>query len=65
VSIQPHATLVAPQVAPIVAKYAGKPELVEQITLATRVQQNNDDALKWAIGTARLLEQVRAGLRCW
>jgi hypothetical protein len=52
-------------VAPIVAKYAGKPELVEQITLATRVQQNNDDALKWAIGTARLLEQVRAGLRCW
>jgi hypothetical protein len=56
------ATSPAPQVAPLVAKYAGKPELEEQVTIATLVQQNNAGSLKFAIGSARLLEQVRAGL---
>ncbi len=52
------------QVAPLVAKYAGRPELEEQVTISTLVQQNNAASLKFGIGSARLLEQVRWALCC-
>uniref|UniRef100_A0A8C4SMZ4 Selenoprotein J n=2 Tax=Erpetoichthys calabaricus TaxID=27687 RepID=A0A8C4SMZ4_ERPCA len=44
------------KLAPIVAMYAGKPELLEKVEQATRVTQNDDVCVSLTLAGARLLE---------
>ncbi|KAG2461635.1 CRJ1C protein, partial [Polypterus senegalus] len=44
------------KLAPIVAMYAGKPELLEKVEQATRVTQNDDMCVSLTLAGARLLE---------
>lgn len=46
------------QVPAIVAKYAGKPDLLEAVEEAVRVQQNNTYAVAVGLAAARILEKV-------
>lgn len=39
--------------APIVAFYAGKPDMLEKVELATRVTQNNDACVAETLAAAR------------
>jgi len=45
----------------LVARYAGKPELLAQVEAAIRVQQNNDKAVAYGSAAARILERVVLG----
>ncbi|GAX80493.1 hypothetical protein CEUSTIGMA_g7931.t1 [Chlamydomonas eustigma] len=42
----------------IVAKYGGKPELLNVAEKAIRVQQNNDDAVRYGLTAVKLMEKV-------
>ncbi len=50
--------------APIVACYAGKPEMLERIEEATRVTQNNDICVAVTLAAARLVIYDLLDLRC-
>lgn len=45
----------------VVARYAGRPELPAMVEAAVRVQQNNDEAVKYGLAGALLLEKVVLG----
>ncbi len=49
---------VRPQAALLVARYAGKPELRARVEEAVRVQQNNDNAVRYGLAGALILEKV-------
>lgn len=49
------------KIVPVVARFAGKPELLDKITQAIKVHQNNDEAIAFGIAAARLLEAVILG----
>jgi type III secretory pathway component EscS len=42
----------------IVAAYLGSPKMLSMVEAATRVQQNNDKAVSFAVGAAKILEKV-------
>ena len=42
----------------LLAKYAGRPECMQKMEEAIRVQQNNDDAVKYGIAAAKIMERV-------
>ncbi|KAK1878892.1 Crystallin J1C [Dissostichus eleginoides] len=44
------------KLAPVVAFYAGKPEMLEKVEQAVRVTQNNDDCVAETLAAARILE---------
>uniref|UniRef100_A0A0E9TZA0 Uncharacterized protein n=1 Tax=Anguilla anguilla TaxID=7936 RepID=A0A0E9TZA0_ANGAN len=44
------------KLAPVVALYAGKPEMLEKVEAATRVTQNNDLCVVVTLAAARFLE---------
>lgn len=44
------------KLAPIVAFYAGQPDMLEKVELATRVTQNNDECVAGTLAAARFLE---------
>uniref|UniRef100_A0A672LRL4 Uncharacterized protein n=1 Tax=Sinocyclocheilus grahami TaxID=75366 RepID=A0A672LRL4_SINGR len=46
------------KLAPIVACYAGKPEMLERVEEATHVTQNNDICVAVALAAARFLEHI-------
>ncbi len=50
--------------APIVACYAGKPEMLERIEEAIRVTQNNDICVAVTLAAARLVIYDLLDLRC-
>lgn len=50
--------------APIVACYAGKPEMLERIEEATRVTQNNDICVAVTLAAARLVIYDLIDMRC-
>jgi ADP-ribosylglycohydrolase len=49
------------KVVPVVGRYAGSPELLDKVTQAIRVHQNNQKAVAFGIAAARLLEAVILG----
>ncbi|KAG2427884.1 hypothetical protein HYH02_014488 [Chlamydomonas schloesseri] len=49
------------KVIPVVARYAGRPGLVQAVDAAVRAQQNNDEAVELAWAAALVLEQVVLG----
>jgi ADP-ribosylglycohydrolase len=49
------------KVVPVVGRYAGCPELLDKVTTAVMVHQNNQKAVAFAIASARLLEAVILG----
>ncbi|KAG7457161.1 hypothetical protein MATL_G00243580 [Megalops atlanticus] len=49
------------KLAPIVARYAGKPEMLEKVEDAIRVTQNNDACVTETLAAARLLEHYILG----
>lgn len=53
-----HPSAPVPQAALLVARYAGQPELLPAVEAAIRVQQNNDQAVKFGTDAARVLEKV-------
>ncbi len=50
--------------APIVACYAGKPEMLERIEEAIRVTQNNDICVAVTLAAARLVIYDLIDMRC-
>lgn len=59
--------VIRPQAALLVARYAGKPELRARVEEAVRVQQNNDNAVRYGLAGALILEKVVlvSGGRAW
>lgn len=49
------------KVVPVTCRYAGSPELVEKVTQAIKVHQNNQKAIAFGIASARLLEAILLG----
>ena len=49
------------KVAPLVARYAGSPELYEHLESAVRMTNNSDLAVAYAVGLARALEGIVTG----
>jgi len=49
------------KIVPVVAKYAGSPDLVDKLTQAIRVHQNNDKAVAFGTVAGRLLEAIILG----
>jgi ADP-ribosylglycohydrolase len=49
------------KIAPIVARYAGKPELTQKVEEAVRLTQNNEKAVEHGIMAAKILEAVILG----
>ncbi|CAB9507790.1 ADP-ribosylglycohydrolase [Seminavis robusta] len=49
------------KVVPVVARYHGKPDLVDRLSQAVRVHQNNQKAVAFGIAAARILEAVILG----
>ena len=49
------------KIVPVTCRYAGSPELVEKITEAIKVHQNNQKAIAFGITSARILEAVLLG----
>ena len=46
---------------PVVAAYAGMPEMLERVTDVVRVTQNNSMTVAYACAAARVLEQIILG----
>ena len=42
----------------LVARYGGQPDFLQHCEAAIRVQQNNDDAVRWGLAGAQVLEKV-------
>ena len=49
------------KIVPVVSRYAGSPEMVDKLTQAIRVHQNNEKAIAFGIVAGRLLEAVVLG----
>ena len=49
------------KIVPVTCRYAGSPELVDKITQAIQVHQNNQKAIAFGIASARILEAVLLG----
>lgn len=49
------------KVVPVVARYAGSHELLDKVTQAIKVHQNNQKAIAFGIASARILEAVILG----
>lgn len=49
------------KIVPVTCRFAGSPELIEKVTQAVQVHQNNQKAISFGIASARILEAVLLG----
>lgn len=56
-----HEAHIYMKIVPVVARYAGSPDLVDKLTQAIRVHQNNDVAVAFGVTAGRLLEAIILG----
>ena len=49
------------KIAPVVARYAGHPDMLQKVEAAVRVTQNNDKAVEHGVMGAKILEAVIMG----